>query len=213
MAPESLIRQAAADAGLGSQIEVFALQGRGNRAIRKITIAYLFEGGCVFAHHEKETIHAVKWKDIARFRQNITKKYVNGSYRNTTYDFDFTASGGSMFNLIGVSTPPDRLCGLEGLADLAAPLITAAQLPQFRDALKQGQQVEFGWFVVEPTGIRRGRKLLRWPEVEEVKVSEGIITVRQRGKRFRWSRILVSGVPNLGAFLALTRSSVEDWRR
>lgn len=212
MASEALIYQAAADAGLGPQIEIFALKGPGNRSIRKFTVAYLFEGGCVFAHHEKETIQATRWEAVTRFRQNISKKYVNGSHRSTTYDFDFATSDGRKFNLVGVGTPSGP-CGLERFADLADPLITTAQLPRFRDALKQGQQVEFGWFAVEPAGIRRGRKLLPWPEVEDIQVNAGKITVRQHGKRFRWSEISVPEVPNLGAFLVLSRSPDEGWRR
>ncbi|WP_329238300.1 hypothetical protein OG417_35565 [Actinoallomurus sp. NBC_01490] len=210
MARESAIHQAAAEAGLGRKIETFALQGWRNRSMRKITVAHVFENGCVFSHHKKEIVHAVRWDAITRFRRR--RNILTGPMK-TPYNFEFSTSDGSKFHMVGVGSPPDRPCGLERFADVVEPLITAAQLPRFRDALDRGRRVEFGWLAVEPAGIRRGRTLLSWPELDEVRLNEEKISVRQHGRRFRWAGASVPDVPNLGAFLALTRSPAEDWRR
>jgi hypothetical protein len=210
MTRESAIYQAAADAELGRKIETFALMGWRNRFMRKITVADVFENGCVFSHHKREVIHAVRWDAITRFRR---RRSILTDPIKTPYNFEFSTSGGSKFHMAGVGIPPDRPCGLERFADVVEPLITAAQLPRFRDALGRGRRVEFGWLAVEPKGIRRGRTLLSWPELDEVRLKEEKISVRRHGRRFRWAGASVPDVPNLGAFLTLTRSPAEDWRR
>lgn len=208
------IEQAAAAAGLGGLIEVFTLEGGwGNRVLRKYTAAHVHENGCVFGHHEKDTAEAVRWADVARFVQRVTEKRTNGSYTSTTYDFDVVHTDGRLFNLVGVETKRNS-CGLERFAEVVGPLVTEAQLHGFLETLSRGEPVEFGWFTVRPEGIGRGRKLLPWGELEEVNVREGKVGVRRRGKRLAWSRAGVPDVPNVGAFLALTRGTAgASWRR
>jgi hypothetical protein len=208
------IRRAADEACLGGLIEPFALEGGwGNRALRKFTVAHVYENGCVYGHHEKDTADAVRWADVARFVQRVTEKRTNGSSTSTTYDFDVVHTDGRLFNLVGVGTRRNS-SGLERFAEVVGPLVTEAQLPRFREALSSGEPVEFGWFTVRPEGIGRGRKLLPWAELEEVNVREGKVGVRRHGKRLNWAKAGVPDVPNVGAFLTLTRETDDaSWRR
>jgi hypothetical protein len=82
--------------------------------------------------------------------------------------------------------------------------ITRATTPRVLDDLAAGRTVAFGPVSAKPEGLAIGRKVTPWSEVTNLRIDDGYLQWKQRGRLFR-SSVLANDVPN---FLVLV--SVAD---
>ena len=68
---------------------------------------------------------------------------------------------------------------------------------------RAGRAVEFGEVEVTPSGIRTGGKFLPWPEVKDVTVAQGMLSIKQAGRWLPWAVKAVNEIPNPHVLFAL----------
>ncbi len=67
-----------------------------------------------------------------------------------------------------------------------------------------GAVIAFGDIEVSRSGVRHSGKFLPWPDLKEVTVSQGKLSIKQGGKWLPWALIDVQTVPNPHILFALT---------
>lgn len=74
--------------------------------------------------------------------------------------------------------------------------------------LKNGEVLSFGPLTLDAEGLSAGPdKRLSWPELDEVRITKGFLTVTRVGKRWSWFKTPVGQVANAHVLLALVRLS------
>jgi len=81
-------------------------------------------------------------------------------------------------------------------------------LPQAQAAFDAGEPVSFGPIKVHPAGISNGEQILEWGDLKGIEVDEavGLVSLRQKGKRWAWSTIRFSDMPNVLVFEKLVNA-------
>jgi hypothetical protein len=161
----------------------------------------LHEGGIVHMRHGKKRI--ISWFEIKNVWQQITEHYTNGAYTGTSYVYTLQLDDGSRFvytnNMLGQ---------VEKLGKAILDKTAQAIYPLAMMAYEKGQVVDFGTLGVSKKGLYYGSSLLKWREIDAVKINAGYISVSKRGKWFNWCNIAASSVPNLLIFLAMVNQIV-----
>ncbi|GLW68578.1 hypothetical protein Kpho02_08770 [Kitasatospora phosalacinea] len=145
---------------------------------------------------------AFRW-DALSVLQRITRRYVNGIYVGTSYEYRLFRPDGVKARLTGFYADPE----VWGAA--VQHEITRAQLPGVLGLLGGGGTVHFGDMVVNAAGVATAnRNGVPWGEVEQVEVRRGTVAVRRAGKWLPWSNTPVHKIPNFFLFLCV----VEELR-
>lgn len=211
--PAHLVR-VAGDRQLGGALRMFTMGLSDGSLFRKYTLICVFEHGFVLGRPDDDAHDSLRWDEVARYVQRLTRKIVNGSYRSTTFDLEFQLHDGRTVSVVGVSTRL-QTSGVEGFASIADALVTRAQVPAMLETLGRGEPVDFGALRVEADGIRKpglfggSGKHVPWDQVTGVDVQEGSVRIKVAGKRMAWTSQSVSGMANLGAFLTLVRLRIN----
>lgn len=155
-----------------------------------------------------EPVRVFRWSDITVLR-NITDRYVNGAYQNTTYHYTVYGQDGKPYQLYEVGRR-DSWIGRVG--EIIEKEVTRAQLPRAAVAIEGGRRLSFGDLDIDARGVTGKQGTLFWNQVEQVRVHQGYVTVKKAGKWLGWSNQPVSRIPNVFVFLALARILQEHAR-
>lgn len=161
---------------------------------------YRFQQGLVI--EQGKQIHILSWRDIQVW-QRITRRSSNGIYAGTTYLYTVRRVDGYRIELGSL---------VKQIAELGEAMttgVTQAQVPLAFSAVQTGQTLTFGPFSVNQQGIGFKREFLPWQQMQDIVVSQGIVTVKKAESRSRPWQALVSAIPNIRVFLVL----VEEMRQ
>ena len=155
-----------------------------------------------------------RWEDVPWVVQSITRRTVNGAYAGTDHHYALRLANGAVVRISGSEregVQPKHSDGPAGSATLPITLaklgsiiqtqITERQFPLVARAINAGQDVRFGPLTVSAAGIAQGEETVRWDEVEDVRVHQGVVTVKKAGKWFAWEKAKVGEIPNFFVFL------------
>jgi hypothetical protein len=156
----------------------------------------LHEGGFVHSHRGKRRL--VPWDDVRSVTSAITEVYQNGVYTGTNYKYTLALEDGTQLVYTNY-----RLQKVEKLANAVIGRTSEILLPAAREEYDAGEVVHFGPLGVSREGLHYHDKLLEWRDIRGVRVKEGYVTVRKRGKWLRWCNVAASAIPNLLVFLTL----------
>ncbi|HEY9650444.1 MAG TPA: DUF6585 family protein, partial [Coleofasciculaceae cyanobacterium] len=98
------------------------------------------------------------------------------------------------------------------LGNLLSERLLFHQLPGAIASYYEGYSIDFDKVSLHQGGISLKRKTLYWSELETVKVNQGIICIRKKGKRTRWAAIKVAEFPNVDLFLAMVHQIHSESR-
>lgn len=75
-------------------------------------------------------------------------------------------------------------------------------LPQAQAVFDAGESVSFGPIQVHTAGISNGKQILGWGDLKGIEVDDvaGFVSLRQKGKRWAWSTLRLSDMPNALVF-------------
>lgn len=196
--------------GMGGLVQAMSGGSRLQAWRNKSLAVAIYEQGSVVGLTDAPAPFGFRYDEVSRFAHQLVKQYVNQSYRGTTTTCWVWLNDGRSHRFQCQSTPRHRNV-VEDLRQFVDPRIAAAQLPVMFAALRQGQSVPFGEYVLGPhgltTGTGRKQKHLLWAEVEAVAVEHGFVKVTERGRRRTWAAPSTAAVPNLTAFLTLVREA------
>ena len=82
-------------------------------------------------------------------------------------------------------------------------------LPQAKQDLEEGRVVQFGYFKISQHAVSAGKRTLLWEQVGEFSVSNGEVTIKQRGTSLKWIRRAVSDIPNFAVFRKLVAAMLQ----
>ncbi|WP_051467318.1 DUF6585 family protein [Actinomadura oligospora] len=154
----------------------------------------LFERGLTSAFGG--AVRTVRYADTDVL-QNIVRYTRYGQTTRITYAYTLTDTSGEKVTLSGGFAQPEQW----GPAIQQA--VTDAQLPKAVMRLRAGERLDFGPLWLTPSEVGSGAKSVSWSEVDEVKVSNGIVSLRVTGKWLSLSTTSVSSIPNFFVFLAV----------
>ncbi|MFI1707349.1 DUF6585 family protein [Streptomyces griseoruber] len=157
---------------------------------------HLFEGGMVVDPPSGSGPVVLTW-DSLRLQQDITQLVINGRPAPTRYVYTASAPGQGSVRITEFYEDP----GTWG--PWMQEAVLAAQGPAVLKTLQEGGTVPFGVLALSRAGLSApGKGRLPWPEVEEVRVSGGLVFVTRAGDSARWSHHPVKEITNLHLFLA-----------
>jgi hypothetical protein len=134
-----------------------------------------------------------RW-DSCTVYQNTVRHYRNGGYTHTTYSYRLIGPDGDTLGLAG---------GFQNPAEWGQRIqqaVTEAQLPRAIGALRQGAPLTFGDITLTRDGVFAGKKSVPWPQVQEIRVKDGTVSVRVAGKWLSLTRTMVRDIPNFFLF-------------
>jgi hypothetical protein len=76
-------------------------------------------------------------------------------------------------------------------------------IPKAIAASSSGAPVAFGSLIISQQGNSKDQVLLPWYQFQKYEISNGVVIIRQHGRRIRWSATAVGTFPNLLVFIAL----------
>ncbi|MEU4093801.1 DUF6585 family protein [Streptomyces sp. NPDC026673] len=163
---------------------------------------HFFEFGMVETDHGGVPA-AFRW-DSMTVLQEITDSYVNGVHIATGYRYTLHKGDGTVRKILNFYAEPERW------GPFIQQEVTGFQLPGMLRMLDEGRTVTFADISVNRTGVATPRRgAVTWPEIESVRVSDGVLVLKKAGKSLSWSSRKVKDIPNFILFLAL----VDELRR
>ncbi len=160
-----------------------------------------------------------RWQDVPLVWQGITRRYVNGSYVGTDYRYVLRLADGRTKTFAGTERdgrkPPEQPGSapsatlpitLAQLGNVIQQAVTSVQFPRSVQLINAGQAVSFGPLWISAAGIGHEDQGLRWDEVEEVKVHQGVVRVKKADKWLTWEKVPVAQVPNFFVFMDLVKA-------
>jgi hypothetical protein len=176
-----------------------------NRKLRSRRL-YLFEHGLVVADADGP-IHAARWDAMTVLQRIVNKQVVNTTVQ-TLFTYTVLLGDGSSFKLTEMYEAPDTW----GPAIQKA--ITRTYLPQVMAAIENGRPVVFADITLSAAGlanVKRGE--LPWAQIQEIKVNNGVVTVRREGRRAPLTGTPVAQIPNFFVFLAAAETLLSRARQ
>jgi hypothetical protein len=165
-----------------------------SQAARRI---YLYEHGFIIADRPDDP-QVYRWDSIDTVFQKIVSQRTYGVETAKNYLYTITRRDGGTVKLTQF---------WNGIAELGPHInesVSEALLPGALTALDRGQGVQFGDLTLSTTGIAGRRKSVTWPEVRQVRINNGYVSVDVAGKFFALSTTAAANLPNLPLFFGLT---------
>ncbi len=134
---------------------------------------------------------------IMRYDNAFVKQTIVKSRSGTTYRYNLSDPAGTEIELTNLYPRPQEW------GSKIQDAVTTAQLPGAWSALQAGHRVEFGplWLTLHEIG--GGQRSVPWSQVQELKIYNGSVSVRQAGQWFSLVGAMVRGTPNFFVFQAL----------
>lgn len=84
------------------------------------------------------------------------------------------------------------------------------QLPRVAERYEKGEEITFGPFYVDQTGIRKGKEHIIWQQVREFDIKRGYVVIEKKGERRSWAFVPVSNIPNFFVFTTLVHHALTN---
>lgn len=157
---------------------------------------HLFERGLVVDPPVGSGAVVLRW-DSLRLQQDITQLVINGRPAPTRYAYTASVPGQGSVRITEFYEGPDVW------GPFLQEAVLTAQGPAVLKTLQDGGTVSFGVLDLSRSGLSTPKKgRLPWAEVQEVRVSGGLVLITRSGDSARWSHHAVKDVVNLHLFLA-----------
>ncbi len=154
-----------------------------------------YRDGITYSYRGKT--QTMRWDDIEQVWMGILN---NVRLRTIDYSYRIKNNSGEQINF----NYNDRaMQNMQQLSDTIQREVTSRLLPKAINAYNAGNNVTFGLLTVSQNGLGNGKETIPWGEVEEVKLQNGVVTVRKKDKWLNWSSVTVGGTPNIYVFLRL----------
>lgn len=163
---------------------------------------YVCAHGLIYARREAEIL---RWEQIERLWKHTSVDGRGHILRSCS----LRRSDGATFLF------PGDLQQVEQLSALLENEVTRLRLPQAIAAYYTGVPLIFGPVVVSSHGIgmKRGRSILAWDEVGDIKLDEMTIGIYKKGEARVWALVKVADVPNVGVFQGLIARIKQELAR
>jgi hypothetical protein len=165
----------------------------------------------------------VAWEEIDGLYQKITKVIRNGQHTVSYYTYTLRLGDGRSVQLAStmdadyerrsrVAPLREAVAGqtthlsFEQLGRQIKAEVARVRLPEIAACLQAGEAVSFGPLRVTPAGLFKGRHVLRWDEIEDVRVSDGIVSFKKKGQWLAWKKVAVEKIPNYFLFDPIVRA-------
>lgn len=163
-------------------------------------VVHLFELGFVCAGDQPK---AYRWSEVPTIYIAKTRVHMSGAYAYTNFSSRMVTTDGREVALAGVDSEGSAPAktDIARLTQVAANEVYRRQLPVATAEVDAWGVVEFGDISVTRDGIHAVSGKILWPQITEVKVSDGKLTIRVPGqKRFTCE---ADEIPNFAVFMAL----------
>lgn len=171
----------------------------------------------------------VAWEEIDRLYQKITKVIRNGQHTVTGYTYTLGLGDGRSVKLASTMVADQEMrskaaplreavpgqtthLSFEQLGRKIKAEVAHVRLPEIAACLQAGEAVSFGPLRVTPAGLSKGRHVLRWDEIKDVRVSDGIVSFKKEGQWLAWKKVAVEKIPNYFLFDSVVRASLAQRR-
>lgn len=169
--------------------------------------------GLIF-RYEGKTV-PISWDDTEAVYQGSTRHSVNGAPTYTDYRYTVRATDGRYLKISGSLRPKDDTSraalppgvpgattpiNIEQLGRIMQNAVTPRAIARAADRLNRGEAVVFGPLIVELERLGNGEEFLGWDVIEDVKIRQGVISIKRQGKWLAWEKVDVPSVPNVFAF-------------
>ncbi|HLW03819.1 MAG TPA: DUF6585 family protein [Ktedonobacterales bacterium] len=160
---------------------------------------YVFTEG--LAQVKGNQTDVLRWDQVVSFVQNVTTTTtfyaVIPVARVTTHIYTVQRADGKTLIF------RDNLCKVQSLGNTIGRATAQRLTPKAIAAYNSGAPVAFGSLIISQQGISKDQVLLPWYQFQKYEISNGLVIIRQHGRRIRWSATAVSMMPNLLVFIAL----------
>lgn len=165
--------------------------------------AVVYQNG--MAYSDRKGVRAWRWEDFYNLTAAVTRHYTNGIYTGTTHNY-------TLVNKLGENlTLNDTFKEVESLYDHIEKNTFDLRYARVADAYNNGQPVSFGSAVAisKTGGVKIGKKVYPWEEIEQVAINKGVLSVKKRGGGwFSGATVPASAVPNLHVLLSIINQIV-----
>ncbi|MGH2508022.1 MAG: DUF6585 family protein [Ktedonobacteraceae bacterium] len=160
---------------------------------------YVFANGFINARGRRGEV--IRWDQI----QSIWEKVTRSSYRQSTLTYTYTVlrNDGKIFKQ-GSPLQKSRDMGLSMMRE-----VVKIQLPLVKAAYQAGQTLAFGPINVDMQGVNNRKEMVPWDQIVRLTVSQGAVSVEQRGVQRQWSPVKSAEVPNLSVLMSLVNFVVQ----
>lgn len=160
----------------------------------------LHERGFLF-HDETRRTQVFLWDEIASFLAEVSSVTAHGLVTTTFRKYTLHKATGETLRLAWNVEIRD----IERVADRIAEETLRRLLPRALATVEGGGMVPFGDWTVTREHLASGPDArLPWDEVRDIEAREGVIVVREHGRRFgSWARMAYGKMPNAHVFLPL----------
>ena len=166
---------------------------------------YVCPGGLLYLHSKKTD--AIRWDQVEAVWQRVVRRSTYG-FRTVTHLYTLRRNDGATFKF------DDHLNNVESLGNTIVRETVRLLWPRYIAAYQAGQTVAFGQISLNQQGVSKGKDMLPWQQVKEIKANRGFIVIWKAGDRSRrWKTIVASQIPNVNVFMALVDSIVNSGRR
>jgi hypothetical protein len=167
---------------------------------------YVCPAGLLYQHNGNT--EAIRWDMVESFWQYVVRRYSYGIKTGSTHLYTIRRNDGVTFKF------NDQLYNVEALGNIIAREITRVLWPRYFAAYQAGQSLPFGSISLNQQGVSNGKELLLWPQVKEITVKGGFLSIKKEGNnRSNWKIVQASKIPNVGVFMALVDYIVNSGRR
>jgi hypothetical protein len=157
---------------------------------------YVFERGFIFTSGGQpdvfrwQEVRAIWWEELNR----------TDEFRSTIQRYTVERSDGQRVVF------DNKIHKVQELGTILCEQVAQAMWLQTLADYQAGRVILFGPLRVSQQGVSKGRKLLPWADIAEIKLSYGYVDIHQKGKLGKWAEVPVGNIPNLFLFRTLTRS-------
>jgi hypothetical protein len=166
---------------------------------------YLYEQGFVIADRPDDP-QVYRWDAIDTVFQKIISQRTYGFETAKSYLYTVTRRDGRSVKLT------QFWAGIAELGPHINECVSEALLPGTLAAIGRGQGMQFGDMTLNGAGIAGRRKSVTWPEVRQVRIDNGYVSVDVAGKFLALSTTAAANIPNLPLFFVVTERLRQNAR-
>jgi hypothetical protein len=170
----------------------------------------VYRDGLVYIHGDKTDV--VRWDDIDSVKMavvNVTRSGRQHVY-DTVYHYTINPRTGAE---VRFSFNKNSIPNIDQLSNTIQHEVTHRQLPKAAETFNRGETLQFGKLNVDRRGIGNSKETIPWSDVEDLKLNNGVITIRKKGKWLNWSNVTVAETPNIFVFMALVNDVLNKQSR
>jgi hypothetical protein len=145
---------------------------------------------------------AWRWDEIEWVKQANVNRYRNGLSLGITYKYTLRRKDGKQV----VFT--NRLKNVAWLGNTIQKEVARQLVPNATETYNSGETVRFGPVSLSHAGFGRNKQLLKWGQVQSIRIDRGYMLVRKPSGFFPFATIPLSEIPNLGALSVLLESTI-----